>query len=83
VRIRHAGVYAASNVNTRLVRARELLIDEPTFDRDGAIDLDATIAEPSSMPVAGCPTCGGRITCHPMPASGVGSTRTPPKGRTR
>lgn len=83
VKIRQPGLYAAGNVNTRLVRARELLVDEPALDDDGTIDLDAIIAELSAMPIAGCPTCGGRITCHPMPASGGGSTRAPSGGRTQ
>lgn len=64
------------------VRARELLVDELAVDDADAIDLDAIIAELSAMPVAGCPTCGGRITCHPMPASGAGTTRAPPGDRT-
>lgn len=54
VKIRHVGLYAAGNVNTKLVRARELLADEPVVDGEAkALDLEAIIAELSEMPEVG------------------------------
>lgn len=78
VKIRHAGLYAAGNVNTRLARARALLADEPPPVVERTVDLEAIIAELIEMPSGGCPACGGRLTSRPLPAAGAASSRAPP-----
>ena len=52
VKIRHAGLYAASNVNTRLARARALLVDESSPVVERTFHLDAILAEVLAMPIA-------------------------------
>jgi len=80
VKIRHAGLYAAANVNTRLVAARALLegVPEERLDGEGErFDLAAIIAELSALPDVGCPRCGGRVFSHLLPEPGPMS-RGPP-----
>ena len=80
VKIRHSGLYAAGNVNSRLVVARALLEERGGHrpDEQGEpADLAAIIAELSVMPDTGCPRCGGRIFSHLLPVFGPKS-RAPP-----
>ena len=80
VKIRHAGLYAASNVNTRLARARALLVDESSPVVERTFHLDAILAEVLAMPIASCPLCGGQLVNRPLPSTGAASCRAPPTG---
>lgn len=70
VRIRHYGIYASSNVNTKLVTARRLL--EPITETSPSSKADADLAEPApwwekflnytGIDVMACPSCAeGRM----------------------
>jgi Putative transposase/Transposase zinc-binding domain len=78
VKIRHIGLMAASNVSTKLARARELLTGPaPTAAPVSAHAvmswIDALLAL-AGVDVLRCPVCGGTVVRRPLP----GGLPTPP-----
>ncbi len=70
VKIRHVGLMAASNVSTKLARARELLegpAPAPPSARTVMTWLDALLAL-ARLDVLRCPVCGGVVVPRPLPA---------------
>jgi hypothetical protein len=76
VRIRHYGLYAAPNVNTKLAQARELL-EPKTSTTNAQTTKEPTESaswwerffEQTGIDVMACPRCGGRLlrrAIHPM-----------------
>lgn len=68
VKIRHVGLMAASHVNTKLARARELLAPQalpPASPRE-MIWQDALLAL-AGIDVRRCPLCGGEVVRRPLP----------------
>jgi hypothetical protein len=79
VKIRHVGLMAASNVETKLARARELLapkLPTPVPTRSPMTWQDALLAL-AGIDVGRCPRCGGAIERRPLPAPPE-PTRPPP-----
>jgi|SoiMethySBSTD1v2_1073268.scaffolds.fasta_scaffold304775_1 putative transposase/transposase-like zinc-binding protein len=86
VKIRHFGLLAPSNVNTKLLTARRLLTQqEPVVDT-----LDATV-EPRPTPtwrdllrrltgidLARCPACTGLLVALPLPRAALAPPQMPP-----
>ncbi len=86
VRIRHYGLYAGSNVKTKLVTAQALHLPEDCADKPSGLTL---LTLPSSAPwwerfraltgidVMLCPHCGGRLV-RSTPLTAAMSARAPP-----
>jgi len=79
VRIRHFGLYASGNVNTRLVKARTLLLNEmsaPVSDAQKPVTHDATASdEPdyvirfriaTGIDLRRCPRCGNTMNRYSL-----------------
>jgi hypothetical protein len=71
VKIRHIGLMAASNVSTKLARARELLagpVPAPAPAGVGAMVtwIDALLAL-AGVDARRCPACGGTVVSRPLP----------------
>jgi hypothetical protein len=70
VKIRHIGLMAASNVKTKLARARELLegpsAPAPTSARTVMTWIDALLAL-AGVDARRCPRCGGAVISRPLP----------------
>jgi hypothetical protein len=78
VKIRHIGLMAASNVSTKLARARELLtgpapMAAPVSAHAVMSWIDALLAL-AGVNVLRCPVCGGTVVRRPLP----GGLPTPP-----
>lgn len=83
VKIRHYGLLAPANVNTKLVAARALL--EATAQVRSVSNIpsgpsDADTASPGVLPTKACPACGSqRLRREPIPkATTETQTRRPP-----
>ena len=78
VKIRHIGIMAASNVSTKLARARELLTGPPPARALAPAQTVMTWVEAllalAGLDVLRCPVCGGGIVQRPLPAG----SRPPP-----
>jgi hypothetical protein len=90
VKIRHFGLYAAGNVNSRLAAARasiETSLSQPgentsqpaapPADKIVALDWRALLKKLTGIDLGVCPDCGGPITDGP-PVDGKPSARAPP-----
>jgi hypothetical protein len=70
VKIRHIGLMAASNVNTKLARARALLtgpVAAPTVPARTVMTwIDALLAL-TGVDARRCPVCGGTVVARPLP----------------
>lgn len=69
VKIRHIGLMASSNVNTKLARARALLsgpAPAPTTGKTVMTWLDALLAI-AGLEALRCPACGGEVVRRPLP----------------
>jgi hypothetical protein len=74
VKIRHIGLMAASNVNTKLARARELLAGPTPVPALAVMTwIDALLALAGIDPLR-YPVCGGTVVRRPLPDG----TRPPP-----
>jgi len=86
VRIRHFGLYASSNVNTKLANARSLLTDDEVLHVDKS-KPDARVAKPApsdepdfakrfriatGVDLSRCSVCGSEVTRHGLAKAGVG-----------
>lgn len=87
VKIRHFGLYAAGNVNSKLVRARESLRQRARATAEDAASMSAPAVERTwrellrdltGIDVAACPYCGAALTSQPLLAPSARSTRAPP-----
>jgi hypothetical protein len=70
VKIRHIGLMAASNVHTKLSRARELIEGPPPAPppvRTVMTWIEAVLAL-AGLDVLRCPVCGGTVVQRPLPA---------------
>jgi Putative transposase/Transposase zinc-binding domain len=88
VKIRHFGLYAAGNVNSKLIAARTA-IEQQAADRDhtgappvvldpaAAPDWRALFRQLTGIDLAACPNCGGRLDIAPL-SSPTCSPRAPP-----
>jgi hypothetical protein len=76
VKIRHIGIMAASNVHTKLARARTLLAGPNAAPPSAPADMDWIDAMllVAGVDVLVCPVCGGTLTRRPLP----GAPPTPP-----
>lgn len=90
VKIRHFGLYAAGNVNSKLVVARAWLEDSARQPSDNAQCLASSPAEEvaaldwrdlfqklTGIDLAACPGCGGSLMDQPL-VEGTPSARAPP-----
>ena len=90
VKIRHFGLYAAGNVNSKLVVARAWLEDSARQPSDNAQCLASPPAEEvatldwrdlfqklTGIDLAACPGCGGSLMDQPL-VEGTPSARAPP-----
>ena len=79
VKIRHIGIMAASNVNTKLAAARALLAKGVTPTSSTALVTwqDALLAL-AGVDVRHCPRCGADLERRPLPAPPV-AARSPPE----
>jgi len=89
VKIRHFGLYAAGNVNSRLVVARSSIESShrpkenagpqapPPVEQIGALDWRALFKKLSGIDLGRCPECGGHMMDGPQVA-GKPSARAPP-----
>ncbi len=91
VRIRHYGLYASRNVNTKLAVARRLLEPTPPAESPQRSRLPESASwwerfrEQTGVDVMACPCCGGRLVRRPAhflellaTALGEGLARAPP-----
>jgi hypothetical protein len=90
VKIRHFGLYAAGNVNSKLVVARAWLEDSARQPSDNAqclasppaeevatLDWRDLFQELTGIDLAACPGCGGSLMDQPL-VEGTPSARAPP-----
>lgn len=82
-KIRHSGLYAASNVNTKLRVAQALLgeVDGESQEESADFDLVAIIAALTRPKMPMCPECGGAISQVPVAlpvAPNSNAARAPP-----
>jgi hypothetical protein len=80
VKIRHFGLYAAGNVNSKLAAAR-VAIEQQSADRDHARPASVVPHQDQALPedwhalfhqltgidLGACPNCGARLSATPMP----------------
>lgn len=87
VKVRHFGLYAAGNVNSKLALARAAIqqqeVDrdharpEPEVDSRTVLDWRALFRQLTGIDLTACPNCGSRLESEPLPRSTV-SPRAPP-----
>jgi len=77
-KIRHYGLLASSNVNTKLPIARRLLQPDDTPRREVSPDWQHLLEELTGIDVTRCPECGGRLHRVPLPSD---PRRLPPPSR--
>jgi predicted Zn-ribbon and HTH transcriptional regulator len=70
VKIRHIGLMAASNVSTKLARARELLtapVATPTVPARTVTTWIDVLLTLTGVDARRCPVCGGTVIAEPLP----------------
>lgn len=85
--MRHFGLYAAGNVNSKLALARTAIeqhsahrdhaCPEQEFDASAVLDWRELFRQLTGIDLATCPNCGSRLNSEPLPRSTV-SPRAPP-----
>ena len=88
VKVRHFGLYAAGNVNSKLAAAR-IAIEQQAANRDharpepmivaqaAALDWRALFRQLTRIDLTTCPDCGSKLESEPLPRP-TGSPRAPP-----
>jgi len=88
VKVRHFGLYAAGNVNSKLAAAR-IAIEQQAVDLDharpepaivdqiAALDWRALFRQLTGIDLATCPDCGSKLESEPL-SRPTGSPRAPP-----
>jgi hypothetical protein len=79
VKIRHVGLMASSNVNTKLARARELLATKPAAPPPAttAMSWQDALLLLAGIDVHHCQRCGGELVRRPLPKA-TPSAPSPP-----
>jgi hypothetical protein len=88
VKVRHFGLYAAGNVNSKLVVARTA-VEQQAADRDHArpepeleqtspLDWRDLFLQLTGIDLAACPNCGAKLASEPLPRL-TSSPRAPPQ----